>query len=157
MNRELRIGIAMLLATTVLTVGFSYATTLKQKQYSTHFVIGEGILPDIEFGFFTAANSTEISEFTFAGLMPHSITEFTYALKQKTSYNLTTYVSWGYSCLPISYLDIEMLWNGTQWSYTEAMKWHMLDEVPITFRIIVGDQNNSAWDCNLSFTVSTTP
>jgi hypothetical protein len=156
MNRELKIGIAMLLTTAVLTVGFSYAATLKQKQYATHFVIGEGNLPDVEFGFFTD-NSTEISEFTFNGLMPQSITDFTYTLKQKSSYNLTAYVSWGYSCLPISYLNIEMLWNSTQWSYTESKAWSTLDEIPITFRIIVGDNNNTAWDTNLIFTVSSTP
>jgi hypothetical protein len=146
------LGIALVMPYAYLV----YSATLKQRSYESRIVVGEGNLPDLDFGFFTA-NGTEVTRFDYTGLVPQSVTEFSYTLKQKTAFNITVYIRWGYSCLPISYLNLEMKWNGANWAYTDAMTWRTPEDVNVTFRILVGDMDNTEWQFNQIFTVSTTP
>lgn len=159
MNRKEKMALVALLSIAIV-IPYSYiayTATLKTKNYNSRIIVGEGNLPDLDFGFFTANLTTEVTEFNYSGLMPQSTTEFTYILHQKTSFDLDVYVRWGYSILPISYLNLEMQWNGTAWPYTDYKVWHTTEDVPITFKILVGEVDNTEWDFYQIFTVSTTP
>jgi hypothetical protein len=70
-------GIALVLPYAYLV----YSATLKQRSYESRIVVGEGNLPDLDFGFFTA-NGTEVTRFDYTGLMPQSVTEFSYTLRR---------------------------------------------------------------------------
>jgi hypothetical protein len=50
-----------------------------------------------------------------------------------------------------------MYWNGSEWGYSDAVQWHTTDNVKFSFVVVIGDMNNTAWDFNEVFTVSTTP
>ncbi len=142
----------------VLLAVTSIATTLKERKYDSHISIGQGKLPEVDFGIYTSAQGgDEITSFNYTGLNSNSRTEFTYYLRQKSSYNITAFVRWGFSCLPISYITMEMLWRNEPWSYTESKAWNTTDVIPMKFVIYIGDATDTSWDFVQNFVVSTTP
>jgi len=160
MNKKPKVFLIILLSIAILApyIYQAYTATLKTKSYDSRIIVGEGNLPDIDFGFYTGSNLTmEVTKFNYLGLHPQSTTEFTYILHQKTSYNITVYIRWGFSILPISYLNLYMKWNNTDWSYTNSQIWYASQNVPVTFKLIVGEVDNTEWIFSQIFTVSTTP
>lgn len=156
MRRKIKFGIVLAALAVLAVCTMAYAITLNTVSIPATFTIGAGTLPNVTYGFYTA-NGSEVTSFNFAGLMPDSVTTFTYTLKQKSSYDLDVYIGWGYTILPISWLTMDAQFNGSEWSYTDAAVWHATQNVPISFQVNVGDVNNTSWNCNIQFTVSTTP
>jgi hypothetical protein len=147
-RRKIEIGTAVAVIGIAAVLLIGYAALLRTQSYPTHFIIGLGRLPDVRFGLYTE-NGTEVADFNFAGLMPQSVTTFTYTLRQKSNYNLNVYMRWGYTILPVSWLNLEMKFNGAQWLYTDYAIWNTTQEIPISFVVTIGDMDNMNWDSEL--------